>query len=500
MGGGPPFIPGSNLGPSIDSSQVTQTPLRQYLSVLKRGAWLIVLVPVVTLAATAAVTFTKEPVYRASMKLVVAQATGTGVDQAPEFGSPELMQTMTNILESQVIADGVIEDLRLDTTPGAFLKHLHASYTPGSSVLDVTFDSTNKRAVAPILAQVAEVFQALVRDKLGARSAAAARRGEALPLVNVEVVDPAHRNPDQISPKPVRTLAFAGILGLAFGIAFAFLREGLDERVRSRGDAEDWFESPVIAALPGRLRGGRRATVMQARAQNPSLAGAVEVLRANVLYSQPVARGPAILITSPMPEEGKSLVAANLAFALASGGGDVICVDADLRRPSIHRYLGLELNAGGLSDVITGRLDVEHALQQVELPHSGNSQPGDRSDDLFQFDPNAREGGGRLRVLTAGGGSGERDRGTILTAESVSDLVERLRGEADFVIFDGPPLFIADVFPLAVQSDTVFVVARQGRTTREKARSAQATLAGLGVEHVAVVLTDAAALDEYRYR
>jgi Mrp family chromosome partitioning ATPase len=370
--------------------------------------------------------------------------------------------------------------------------------------MDVTFDSTNKRAVAPILAQVAEVFQALVRDKLGARSAAAARRGEALPFVNVEVVDPAHRDPNQISPKPVRTLAFAGVLGLVFGIAFAFLREGLDERVRSRADAEEWFESPVIAALPKRVRGGRKSTVMQARAQNPSLAGAVEVLRANVLYSQPVARGPAILITSPMPEEGKSLVAANLAFALASGGGDVICIDADLRRPSIHRYLGLELNTGGLSDVLSGRLNVEDTLQEIVLPHSATSQARDGSGPRGNRNPflaNEREGTGRLRVLTAGSGSGESgDRGAILTAERVSDLVERLRGQADFVIFDGPPLFVADAFPLAVQSDSVFVVARQGRTTREKARSARATLAGLGVEHVAVVLTDAAALDEYRYR
>jgi succinoglycan biosynthesis transport protein ExoP len=492
MGVGALFTPGSNVGPSIDPSQVTQTPLRQYLSVLKRGAWLVALVPAVTLAATAAVTFTKQPVYRASMKIVVAQA-GTGVDQTPEFGSPELMQTMTTLLESEVIADGVIDDLRLETTPVEFLKHLHATYTPGSSVLDVTFDSTSKRAVAPILAQVAEVYQALVRNKLGSRSGAA--RGEALPLVNVEVFDPAHRNPKQISPKPVRTLAFAGVLGLAFGLAFAFLREGLDERVRSQADAEDWFESPVIASLPKRLRGGRKATVMQSRAENPSLAGSVEVLRANVLYSQPVARGPAILITSPMPEEGKSLVAANLAFALASGGGDVICIDADLRRPSIHRYLGLDLNAAGLSDVLTRRLDVEDALQQIALPHSGNSQGGS------PFEANANEDGGRLRVLTAGSGSGEsHDRGNILTAELVRDLVERLRGQADFVIFDGPPLFVADAFPLAVQADSVFVVARQGRTTREKARSARATLSGLGVEHVAVVLTDAAALDEYRYR
>ena len=75
-----------------------------------------------------------------------------------------------------------------------------------------------------------------------------------------------------------------------------------------------------------------------------------------------------------------------------------------------------------------------------------------------------------------------------------------LRANADFVIFDGPPLFIAEAFPLAIQSDRVLLVARQGRTTRERARLAQSTLAGLGVEHVAVVLTDSDPIDDYRYR
>jgi hypothetical protein len=59
---------------------------------------------------------------------------------------------------------------------------------------------------------------------------------------------------------------------------------------------------------------------------------------------------------------------------------------------------------------------------------------------------------------------------------------------------------VAEVFPLAIKSDRVLVVARQGRTTREKARSAQSTLSGLGVAHMSVVLTDAAAIDDYRYR
>ena len=469
---------------------------------LNREAWLILTVTAVTVAIAAAYTFTRDPVYRASMNMVDTQST-TGTDPTGEFGSTELMQTVTRLLESQIVADRVIRDLELDTTPGEFAKRLHSSYTPGSSVLEVSFDAKSRRSAAAVLAGVGDVYDELVSEKLGPNSTSegSLRRRSALPIVDVEPFDLPHTASKPISPKPVRTLAFAGVLGLALGIGLAFLREGLDEKIRSRGDAERWFGVPVIAALPRRLRGGRKATVAEARSANPALVAAVEVLRGNLVYAR-TAVGRSFLVTSPMPQEGKSFVAANLAYALASSGQNVIVIDADLRRPALHRYLRANLEVGGLSEVLTGRLEVGEALQEIWLPEAGaQSQDGRAPGRKEQPPASSPNGDGRLRVLTAGPGSGaSRDSGTIVSAERVQDLMEYLRANADFVIFDGPPLFIAEAFPLAIQSDSVLLVARQGRTTRERAQSAQSTLAGLGVEHVAVVLTDSDPIDDYRYR
>jgi capsular polysaccharide biosynthesis protein/Mrp family chromosome partitioning ATPase len=490
---------GSTVEPTIPSSRAGTSSLNHYLAVLKRQAWLIALVTVLTMAIAAAVTLTKEPMYRASMKMVVSEST-SGTDPTGEFGSTELMQTMTNLLHSQVVADRTINDLGLDTTPSRFAKRLHSSFTPGSSVLDISFDSNDKKSAAEVLGRVSTVYDQLVRDKLGERTNTALPRETVLPVVNVELFDPPHTASKPISPRPVRTLAFAGILGLAFGIGLAFLREGIDERVRSRGDAEQWFGAPVIAALPRRLRGGRRIPVVDARAANPELVAAIDVLRGNLLYARQTELSRSLLVTSPMPQEGKSFVAANLAFALASSGEDVVCVDADLRRPTLHSYLGADRDLGGLSEILSGRLEVEDALQQIWLPvvQSQDGAPGGNGPSRRA---NRSSSDGRLRVLTAGARSGaSRDPGTIVSGERVEDLIEYLQANADFVIFDGPPLFVAEAFPLAIKSDRVLLVARQGRTTREKARSAQSTLAGLGVEHVAVVLTDAAPIDDYRYR
>jgi uncharacterized protein involved in exopolysaccharide biosynthesis len=93
----------NDVDPSIPSSRAGTSPLNQYLAVLNRQAWLILLVTGVTVAIAAALTFSKSPVYRASMKMFVSQSTTPGTPG--EFGSTELMQTMTNLLHSQVVAD-----------------------------------------------------------------------------------------------------------------------------------------------------------------------------------------------------------------------------------------------------------------------------------------------------------------------------------------------------------------------------------------------------------
>jgi Mrp family chromosome partitioning ATPase/capsular polysaccharide biosynthesis protein len=414
---------------------------------------------------------------------------------------------MTSLLHSQIVAGRVITALNMKTTPTRFLRRLHSSFDPSSSVINISFDSGSTRSATTVLAEVGRVFDQRV-DELYGQGANPALPGQTSthPIVDVTKYDNPVAASKPISPRPVKTLAFAGVLGLAFGIALAFLREGLDERIRSRNDAEEWLGAPVIATLPRRLRGGKKATVLQARAANPALVASVEVLRANLLYAQPLELGRSLLVTSPMPSEGKSLVAANLSYALAMSGEDVVCIDADLRRPSLHRYFDLDRDAAGVSEVFTGRVDLEDLLREIKLSEAVVKSPVD-GQQVVQHGQMATQvsleesGEGRLRVLTAGARSGSsRDPGTIVNGDRVQEIIDQLRSEADFVIFDGPPLFVAEAFPLAIKSDRVLIVARQGRTTREKARSAQSTLAGLGVTNASVVLTDAAAIDDYRYR
>jgi tyrosine-protein kinase len=462
--------------------------MQTYVRFLKRHLWLIVLVVATALAATAFVTFRQDSVYRATMKVVVAQSGGTS---QPDIGSQKLSQTMTNLLESDVVATEVIRRLNLNTTPEKLLKDLNVSFKPDSSVLDVTFDSTDKDGSVVVLREFSRAFQQLVDTKLGVRSGRGALGDQGtLPVIVATVFDPPHVKPGRVSPKPARTLAFAGAIGLAVGLILAFARESLSAGIRDRGEAEKLFGAPVLGMLPkGSV--GKPPPEVDGR-PNRALVDAMRVLSANLQYSDAEARGPTFLVTSAQTSEGKTTVAANLAVELAVSGKSVICVDADTRRPRLHDHLRLNDAEQGLTDVIAGNVELDAALQTVTLVDP--SQNG-RFFRRNPYEPVAASATGRLRALSAGSAPAGA---STFSRDAVSKLLQELGSRADFVVVDSPPLLsLADAFPLVLQADSVLVVARLDRTTRERAGAVRTTLEGLGAQSVAVVLTDAPASDGY---
>jgi capsular polysaccharide biosynthesis protein/Mrp family chromosome partitioning ATPase len=473
---------------------MSETALNRYASVLRRNAWLVALVVVIALGSAAAVVFTQDPVYRASMQIVVGQAGG---DVQPVIGSTPLTQTMSNLLESDVLATSVIQNLGLKTTPEQLIKDLHVSAQPDSAVLQVSYDSTDRQQAAVVLEQVATVYTKLVDQKLGISSGSGGfQGGAAAPSIFATVFDPPHIEPNPISPKTGRTLGFAAVLGLVIGLVLAFVRDSLDDRIRSREDAEQAFGKQVLGVLPkGSI--GSVPTAVSGTAEKPDITGAVELLRGRLEYSW-APGGSALVVTSALQEEGKSTVASHLATALAASGKRVICVDADLRRPSLHRYLHLPESGPGLADLIQGTAGLEEILRPVPV---SNRRPMARGVQLAAASNGASsdrdEGEFRLHAITAGNPS--RSPVAVFVRERLDEVFSELRNAADYVIFDVPPLIVSDSFPLILKADNVIVVAREGKTTREQAHRVGELLANLGATDAGVVLTDAKLAASFRY-
>lgn len=474
-------------------------PLLHYLHVVRREAWLIVAVVVIAVGTAAFVsTYVQDPVYRASMKIVVGQ--GGGVFQ-PQYGAQvqPFTLTMTNLLQSDIVASTVIDNLQLKAAPKALLGRLSVTSRTESSVLELAYDSASKEQAVVILSEIGSVFATLVDQRLGSGAEGTVPGQAPLVPITASVFDPAHLEPGAISPRPKRTVAIAGVLGLVIGLVLAFARDALDDRIRGRRDAEEWFGAPVIGELPKEL--GRRPYGLRGASppRDPAVVEALYRLRANLQFSQGGISGPVLVVTSAVTDDSHSIVAANVAVTLALAGLDVICVEADMRRPQLERALDVSAGPLGLVDVLEDDVDVDTVLEDVPLglPVAARNESrrlrrgrGRRkgSAETSESVGVERAVHGSLRVLPVG--RVPPNPADVFTRDRTADLLDRLRKRAQYVVIDTPPLLtFGDAFPVLSLADNIVVVARDGQATRGIADSVRSTLSGLGVRKFSIVLT-----------
>lgn len=191
---------------------------------------------------------------------------------------------------------------------------------------------------------------------------------------------------------------------------------------------------------------------------------AYRTLRTNLEFATIERELRALVVTTPGAGEGKSTVLANLAVTIAQGGRQVILVDADLRRPRQSRLFGVA-EGPGLSESLL----VDRALDEPPLQPSG--VPG-------------------LSLLTAG--AQPPNPAELLASPRMRALIETLKGRADIVLFDAPPVVpVTDAAILGARADGVLLVIRAGRTKRDQAARARTLLEQVGAHIVGTTLTNA---------
>jgi succinoglycan biosynthesis transport protein ExoP len=470
----------------------SQPAVRRQLEFLKRQLGIIALVTALTVSTAAAVSFTQPKVYRASTKIVVGQ----GGSLQPQFGNvvQPFTQTMSSLLMSDIVATKVIRNLGLNGSSNDLLENVHVSSAPDSAVLQVSFDSRNRAEAVRILDNIASVFIARVQETLGGPATA---KGEAaVPVITATVFDPAHASSNPISPHPTRTLAFAGIIGLALGVVLGLLRDTLDERMRGRGEVEEYFGAPVVAVLPKNML-GRRA-VSRGRRPVASFVQAVEPLRLQL--SRGDVRTRLIVVTSGGLGEGKSTVAANLSIALALSGEHVICVDADPGSRRLSHYFDLQDGDGDNAETARGPIDLPKALREVDLGDGvahgpgaeaavtadGDTQEADAPRDLAWIAGHAGGSGkpGQMQLLVLGDASDSDQEAPAY--RSSADLVTDLKSRAEYVVVDAPPLPSRTTLELLSIAEKAIIVAQE-KTTKERAKFVRETLERLEVPSYVIV-------------
>ena len=295
--------------------QPTESPLREYLQILRRQWQLVLLVPVVAMLATIVVLGLQKPTYRAATTLVVGEPRGA---EPPVLGSHSVTRTVTTLLQSDFVARSVIRDLGLEVSREGFQERLSVGVLPDTSVLDVSYTSTSRKEARDVVNDIAQIFTRKLDETLGVTGGPSTATGGAgsFDLI-VRVFDPPHVV--RMSEARTSYVAFAGLAGLVLGFLLAVGREALSSPIQRRKDAEEWFGAPVVGTLPhvdGRPPGVGGGWLRRDAERVASL----DLLRARLQFAQIGVVGPTIMVTSAGSEVDTSPVAASLGAALTWAG------------------------------------------------------------------------------------------------------------------------------------------------------------------------------------
>lgn len=263
-----------------------------------------------------------------------------------------------------------------------------------------------------------------------------------------------------ISPRTGRNLLTTLVAALVAAIALAALVDRMDDHIHSEEDAESATHLPIIAHVPF-LTGANGASLLEGGTKgSTALLESYRMLRTNIAFASIDEPIRSLVVTSSLPNEGKSTTSLDLAVVMALDGKSVIVLDADLRRPSINSLLQLS-NAIGFSSVVTGEKTIDEALQNTSVKN--------------------------LRVMTSG--PVPPNPPELLNSRVGRQTIMELAGMADFLIIDTPPaLTMADAQIVASIADaTVLVVSAQGSNKKEATRTTE-LLSQTGTKLLGVVL------------
>jgi non-specific protein-tyrosine kinase len=491
--------------------------LRRYLAIAWRWAWLLILISLISgVVAFAVGTFMITPVYQATTTLLINQASARENDYNAILSSERLARTYAELIEKQPVLEEVIARLNLDATGTELKDVVDVKLVQNTQLIEVYVENTNPVLASQIANTIVDVFieqnqglqasrfaaskeslaaqlneqRGLIddtmlalenlssengdqaeRDRLDAnlsqfrqtyanllQSYESVRVAEAQATSNVVQVEPAAVPENPVRPRVLMNTILASLLGLMAGIGVVILIEALDRSIRSPTETSRQLGIPVLGVIAvHETEAGHPVTSTQPRSP---VSEAFRSLRTNIQFASVDYSLRTVLVTSPSPSEGKSTIAANLAVVLAQSGLKVVLMDADMRKPTVHKQLDLS-NRAGLSTLFV----------QPELNLDGSLQDTATND---------------LQAITSG--SLPPNPAELLGSEKMFSILERVKSLATTVVIDAPPILaVTDASILAARVDGVVVVVQPGKTSIDTAQQTVEQLRRVGANVIGMV-------------
>lgn len=536
--------------------------LREYLHVLLSRKLSILLVAGASVAAALSYSARQPPMYASTARVLVNQI--VLFSQVGAF-KPNI-DTERQVVDSEAVASLAAAELEGNPDPDELLSGLSVGGVPETEILNIRYahpdpQEPQRRAQAFASAYLEFRRQQMLQDQSGSVETIEASiqdLNSKLDTVNARIAttsDPLERTTldsqanvlisrvaflqqrlsdatsNEVSiGRVVTTASPAGLVppnhvgnglvalfvGLVAGVGVAFLRERLDDRLRGRDDLAALADAPVLAVIPVvRQWQGRHPSSVTEMAPGSPAFESFRTLRANLLFAAGQEKVKTVMVTSAGRGEGKTALTANLGIVLAAAGKKVVLVSADLRRPRLDRFFGIDTGTGR-AEVLAGpvnHLGVWEPNRQLDLVGVGTGRmlsdqaavlvgPAHGSLPASEAQDGAPRSSRRRwwRPRAAGEGVGRAEPGAVVRRPSMTgeeiwgsdEMKERLlrwRDVADIVLIDTPAVLpIADASSLAPFTDAVLLVADASRTSRESVRRAREQLDQVGTFVVGAVL------------
>ncbi|MBN9619911.1 MAG: polysaccharide biosynthesis tyrosine autokinase, partial [Actinobacteria bacterium] len=360
------------------------------------------------------------------------------------------VQSYTAIANSPAVTNAVVRELKLTLTPQQLADKITADAPQNKVLVNLHVTDHNPQTAAQLANAVSQQFATVVQNTEQTDA-------NGKPVVKLTIIHPATVPSAPIKPNKTLYIGLGLVLGLVIGVGVVILRDVLDNTVKGPGDFEELGVS-VLGMVPLDKRTAK--TPIAFRGDPHSLRSeAYRQMRTNLQFVNVDESPRVIAVTSAVPGEGKTTTAMNLASALAEGGNRVCLVEADLRRPTIAKTLGLVADVG-FTTVLIGQAPLEAALQNA---------------------------GHNLAVLTSG--PVPPNPSELLITEQARALIREIASHVDYTIIDTAPLLpVADGAEVAALADATLVVHRAGKTTRDQAARSVEALAKVGERPVGVIL------------
>ncbi|MDP5227735.1 polysaccharide biosynthesis tyrosine autokinase [Arthrobacter sp. YJM1] len=390
------------------------------------------------------------------------------------------------LAKSRVVAEDVAKKLKLQDSPEELIGRVTVVNPEDTPTMKVTATGSTPEQARDL----AEAWvQGIGAQVTALESSTGAAQTTTLPdgqkqvtkksVIDFRSMDSASLPSAPSSPNLKMALLMGLAVGMILGVAYAFVRNPFDRRIKSSSDLNNKTGVPVVATVPADKEMAAKRTILDYNASGSDasyrIAEALRKLRTNLQFMDVDQPPRVIVVTSPMPGEGKSTITANLAQTLAASGQRVVVIDADLRKPTQAEIFGLP-GTVGLTDVLVGRARLEDVLQ-----------PWGETGNLFvlssgEIPPNPSE---------------------LLASKAMRTLLDRLQ-ETAMILVDAPPLLpVTDAAILTARTDGALIVTRAGRSTYDALDAALDNLKRVSGRALGIVLNGAAVrgvnADRYAY-